>query len=455
MSALPRQTVKLEHDAVDAQQAPRRCIRLRCGRARWQIREAWQETLLGGQAPDWFALENASDAAPVKTGEARTTWRVMCAGRTVFAKVTDHGYLRHRLKHHLVGDALVREWRMSLQAELRGVPAARSLALGIQDGDPPRVALLSEGSPGALRLLDAWAKEVEGAVNGGRRIAAAKLIHTVARLFAAAHERGFVHGDAHPNNVLISGNLEGQRRGLFVDVHSAKLTRRPPSLRRSLCALAQLDQYFHRRATKTERLRFLRGYLTQRPSLGEPVASRTSTRKLLTTLRQASVSHADRLARTRDRRLRRNGAYFATLRLRGGWTATVVLRLERRHVYPEEDVPDRHLPAWRALLDPLTRRLSDVSPNEATSLADGLQIELSRIEGFWHRLLTTLQGPAHRSAFERCHRERHRDLRNELILGCAEHRIRGLIDASILIRPARSEPDAAGRTDSTETKDDG
>jgi len=452
---MPTQTAKLEPDAADAGQTQRRCIRLRRGRARWQIRETWHEVLLGPEAPDWFALEGVPDAAPVKAGEARATWRVTCAGRTVFAKVADHGHLMHRLKHHLVGDALEREWRTSLRAELRGIPVTRSLALGIKDGDAPRVALLSEGSPGALRLLEAWAKDVETAGNGERRIAAAQLIDAVARLFASAHERGFVHGDAHPNNVLMCGDPKGQRQGFFVDVHSAKLTRRPPSLRRSLRALAQLDQYFHRRATRTERLRFLKGYLAQRPSLTEPRAHRTSTRKLLATLRQASISHAERLARTRDRRLRGKGAYFATLGLNGGWEVTVVLRLERRHVYPESDVPDRTPPTWRALLDPLTRRLWDVPPTEVTLPEDGLRIERTRIDGFWLRLLTTLQGSEHRSAFERCHRQRHRDLRNELILGYAEHRIRGLVDASMLIRPARREPDAAGRADLTETDDDG
>ncbi len=448
---MPLQIVKPEHDAVGAQQAPRRCICLHRGRAHWRIREAWQETLLGAEAPDWFALQGVRDAVSVKSGEARTTWCVRCAGRTVFAKVTHHGHLMHRLKHRLLGDALQREWRASLQAELRGVPTVRSLALGVQDGDPPQVALLSEGSPGALRLLDAWAKEVETAGNGERRIAAAGLIDTVARLFATAHERGFVHGDAHPNNVLICGSQEGQRQAVFVDVHSAKLTRRPPSLGSSLRALAQLDQYFHRCATRTERLRFLKGYLVQRPSLGESWAHRKSVRSLLATLRRASVSHAEGLARTRDRRLRRNGVYFATLELYDGWKAIVVLRLERRHVYPEGDIPDRTPSTWRALLDPLTRRLSGVPPYEMSFAEDGLQIELTRIGGLWTRLFTTLQGSADRSAFERCHKERHRDLRNELILGYAEHRSAGLVDASMLIRPRRPEAPAAGRTDPTGT----
>jgi hypothetical protein len=233
------------------------------------------------------------------------------------------------------------------------------------------------------------------------------------------------------------------------------LTRRPPSLGPSLRALAQLDQYFHRCATRTERLRFLKGYLAQRPSLGKAWAHRESMRKLLATLRQASISHAERLARTRDRRLRRNGVYFATLELHGGWKATVVLRLERRHVYPESDVPDRTPSTWQALLDPLTRRLSGVSPDEVLSAADGLQIESTRIGGFWTRLFTTLQGSAHRSAFERCHKERHRDLRNELILGYVEHRIAGLVDASMVIRPGRPDRSPAGRTDPTGTYDDG
>ena len=73
----------------------------------------------------------------------------------------------------------------------------------------------------------------------------------------------------------------------------------------------------------------------------------------------------------------------------------------------------------------------------------GLGVDVRRTGGFFARLMAMFRGYPHRRVFERCHRQRHRDIRNQLVLACAEHRRAGLVDATIVIRPRRDpEPRA-------------
>lgn len=436
---MPQQATTPENAQVRPQRGSEDVIRVRRGCVDWRVREGWQEELLGPDSPDWFALEGEECAVPVKVGYGRTTWRVVLPGRTMFAKVLENARFFNRLKHRVIGDAAQREWRISREAEARGIPVAPSVALGSRHDPSPRTVLLSEAVAGGVGLLEAWERDVERMIRPGRRVAGADLIPAVARLFAAAHERGFVHGDAHPSNILVRARPSGEAEAIFVDVHAARVLHRPVSLNLAADSLAQLDQYFQRRATRTERLRFLRSYLARRSSDGRGGGYRAMERTYVEALGRAAASHAVRLARQRDRRLHRDGKYFSKVSLAGGWKATVALELERRHVFPEAGVPNRSLGDWRRFLVPLLPTLADVRATGATFDHNGLHLELRRSGGFVKRLLATVRGTGHRRFFERCHRLRHRDVPGELILGYVEHRRAGLVDATMLIRPKRNE----------------
>lgn len=418
-----------------------RIVRFREGAVRWESREDWRARLRGDRSPDWFALEDAVGLVVVKTGRDRTTWRCALPGGFVYAKVAEYASLLSRLKAGFFGDALSREWRSSLRAEARGIPVVRCLALGVHGRRHPRVVLLSEGAHSAEGLLDAWRQHVERVEPRQRRPLVRCLIGAVSRLFALSHDRGFVHGDAHPNNILIRWVQRQQPEALFLDVSTARLRRHAVSMRQSVQSLAQLDQYFHRCATRTDRLRFLLTYLAQRAFLPASWTSPSGRRRLLEKLRQASVRHAERLARTRDRRLRRNGPYFARLELQDRWRVTVALRLERRHVFPEPNVPDRSAADWRAILGPLIANLSTTRARRIALEHARQEIEWVRIRRPWTKvgwalptLLSAVSGSRHRRAFERCHKQRHRDVHNELILGYGEHSRGGLLDVTFLIR---------------------
>lgn len=469
---------KLRFGEVGSQPTCEQIVRVQHRRADWRVCRDWQDLLVGPDAPDWFALQDDPRGVCVKVGHARETWRVTIDDRVVFAKVAGDAGFVGRLKRwafghspsltvrRLVGLATSaeREWHALREAERRGVRAVRCLAAGVRYvsptakavGSPWQTALLSEGLTDTVSLTDAWERSVERGLAPGlgdgehkspngscppdvysraaRRVGGVSLVSAVARLFALAHECGFVHGDAHPNNILMQTSPTGEREAFYVDVHSARLGRRWASPRRSLYSLAQLDQYFQRRATRTDRLRFFHQYLALRPSMSESLRRRSVRRKLLAALMRAKASHGARLARERDRRLRRDGPYFKTLSLGGGWRARVVLRLERRHVFPEPDVPDRAEADWRAILDPLVETVAGTCSAGVSFDHQGLRVEMSRTRGLLARIAATLRGSPQRRAFDRCHKQRHRDIRNELTVAVVEHRRGGLMDATMLIR---------------------
>jgi hypothetical protein len=234
---------------------------------------------------------------------------------------------------------------------------------------------------------------------------------------------------------------------LFLDVYGAAVQRGPGSERALARVLAQLDQTFQRTATRTERLRFAKAVLDALP-FGEGV-SRPSLRGFLIEVRRESLRHRARLANQRDRRQKGVGKYFARLRLGGGWEALVVLRLERRHLFPEPDTPDRTVEQWITLLgERLPRMENRTGPLES----DGLVFAPRRAAGVAERLAWTLGGPPDQRAFFTCHRRRHRDEPHPLVLGFARRRRWGLIDRTMLITPAcadsaESNPDADGRRD--------
>ena len=212
-------------------------------------------------------------------------WLVKIDDRVVFAKVAgDTGFVgrmkRWAFGHSpslasrsLVGLAtsVEREWHALREAEKRDVRAIRCLAAGVRYVSPTAQAiqrplqtvLLSEGLTDTVSLTDAWEQSVtrsashllrngehespngscppEQAPGAARRVGSMSLIKAVARLFALTHQRGFVHGDAHPNNILVQSSSTGEPEAIYVDVHSALLGRGPASARRSLSSLAQLS----------------------------------------------------------------------------------------------------------------------------------------------------------------------------------------------------------------------
>ncbi len=395
------------------------------GRRRWFARAGWREFIVGPDAIDWFALERSAHARRVKDGYGRVCWRVEVGEVAVFAKVaTPTGWI-DRWKNKLVGTPSRREWRALVEAERRGVPVAQAVAVGVCPESGKSVLLTRAYEP-STSLTRRW--ETAIANRADRRRAAADFGLVVADLVVRAHMRGVVHRDGHPNNILVCDGDASKPRAVFVDLLGAKTRPSPAPFDTLIRAIAQLDQHFHRRATRGERVRFLRHCLAL---TGRPTETWRATAMGVATAR---ASWADRLARGRDRRILRNGKYFTRLDLGRGWTGVVTLELERRHLFPAHAIPDRSAAEWLDMLRPLVVTLDRLGKDTPPTTA-GLSVESCPPAALAVRLTWLFVGSPSRRAFERAHRARHRDDAGDLLLGYLEHRRLGCVDRAVLLRP--------------------
>ncbi len=405
---------------------------VRRSQTRWTIAGGGEESILGEGTPDWFGLGDGGRAECVKKGHLRSVWRVGVGDRTVYAKVFERPGLIRRVLAMLGWSDAEREFRTCRRAEGQGVPVIRALGVGVRDRGA-RSVLLTEGLDGACELSEVWEEFSGSGGSGVDRRRRLKLIETTAQFLSHCHERGFFHRDGHPGNMLVVRRREGGIELRFADVNGARVYRGTLPRRARLVSLAQLDQYFQRVAQRTDRLRFLRSYLCGEESGARGLES--VGRTFLSALDSAKSRHSERLVRRRDRRLRRDGKYFTTLSLGGGWKATVVLTLSRRRCFSEPIHVDRAVGAWRAILEPVVS-WSKSAPGVEFPVDDGrLIVELRHrdVSASWPGAV------GHRVRFERCHQLRHRDVKTELILACAWHRRWGRVDRSMLLRPARAD----------------
>lgn len=406
----------------------------------WRLRHGVRDLLLGEGAPDWFFLEGDARARRVKRGSGRSTWVVSLGDRRVYAKLFETAGAREQLKEWLVGRPAAREWHASIEAESRGIPGASSLALGVAGGAHRASVIIFAEVEGAVSLDRAWERDVVAAPSPDRHASALALVDAAARLLADAHARGFSHGDGHPRNLLVCKTSAGGYVAVFVDLHAALFFRAAVPERQAVRSLAQLDHFFQRVASRTQRLRFWRCYRALR-GVG---STRRNDRLWLSRIARAREAHARKLARNRDRRLRRDSDYFSTMRFERGWIATLALRLERRHVFPEDAVPDRDKAEWRRILRTLVERESGATSAAVVEDCAGVTVNITHLRGA-AAVFASIWGSPHRMMFETCHRSRHRDRMSQLVLGYAEHRTRGLIDRTMLVYPAQIQQDRCER----------
>lgn len=365
-------------------------------------------------------------------------------GQVVYAKVSHPVGWTARLKSRLLGSAAQREWRATRRAWDLGISVPRPIAWGCQRDRSSRAVYLAEEVVGAESLVECWERATGNKSLPQPQPRIRDIICVVSELFAKAHDLGFVHRDAHPGNVVLNstdGQQDGQRcKAYFLDVHAAGFHHRPLSAKQCLASLAQLDQFFRRNAGRGQRLRFLRSYVSCRRSLQKGWSIGIDEREVLRRYHIVSARHARHLAQARDKRLKCHGHYFTTLSLKDGWKATVVLKLERRHLFPESGRADFTAARWRDILAPLLEAVRRGESNLGNLVESGVDVEVLRMRGLTDRLLCTLRGSSHRKAFEDAHRSRHRDGAAPLCLAVVEHRQFGLIDTTMLLRVTMADP---------------
>ena len=393
--------------------------------------------LLDESAPDWFHLEQEQNASCIKSGHARKTWRVSFENQTYIVKVFERGKFFDRIKHFFVRHQAWREWKQAHKAHVLGISVTQCLAMGRGHDDPYRTVLILQHISQAQTLSTAWKQAAVQPGDHKRHQATKTLISTIARLFACAHERGFIHRDAHPNNILIRETMPGKHEAVWIDVYDSRIYKRPASYRDRVRCLAQLDHYFKHHATRTERLRFLRSYIKQYKLPNQRLDQAQLERSLISDVAHAEALHGVQLALHRDRRMRRNSRYFMRVQPGRGWSGKVALILERRHAFPETGVQDRTLKDWNDLFQSFMGENSIFDQVQNSITLYNVKIDIRYAKNLWTKICWTIRGTPHRKYFYHCHYLRHRDLPAPIVLGYAQHRSGMLVDAAILISEPR------------------
>ncbi len=392
--------------------------------AKWQICAQHQSSLLSSDAPNWYDLEHESSATLLKQGHARKTWRVQTSNQTVIVKVFERDNLFERIKHVFVKDQAQREWDQTVNAQSLGLSVAGGLAIGRSRDDSGRTALIFKYIESSQTLGDAWDETPNHT-----------LIDITARLFAHAHDRGFVHGDAHPSNILILTENPELPRAMWIDVSFSKIHHRADSLEERVRSLARLDHYFKSHATPSQRLRFFHRYIKLASNLGGLANTKHAVRVFIKNIDREEHKHSVRLALHRDRRMKRNSKYFAKCDPAIHYSGRVTVTLERRHAYPEKDVPDRTLSDWKNIFQNVNFDRLDRDDIQQAFASHNIQMDMQRANNFWTKLKWTLGGSPYKKYFYHCHALRHRDLPAPMVLGYLERRSGGLVDSTILLRP--------------------
>ncbi len=400
--------------------------------------------LFGSDAPRWLHLADDPRATCVKTGHHRSIWRVTLADGDVFAKVfTGRGPL-DQFKAWCGLTNGQREWHHAVAARNKGAAVASPLAVGVKRSPPVSAVYLCRGFDRGIPLPEAWFAASKAAQPGQTR---RSLIESVAVLYATAHQAGLNHLDGHPHNVLVRNHDSDGFDSIFIDLAWARIRARPLDTTESAASLAQLDHFFRRVATKTERLRFLHRYHKTRFTNDLDLSARDHIRSLSEKIESARKHHAGRLAGRRDRRLHQHGKYFATIHFGNGWSGVFTLKHTRRHFFDLSHIEDRTEADWRSIMATITAGVFSKSEEtgplkeDMTSKEDGgLVVTVDRAAGLTQRIAWTLFGSPSRNVFLESHRCRHRDLVAPLILGFAQRRRGSLIDLSVTIRP-KPQPD--------------
>lgn len=294
----------------------------------WTYRNGFDAVLARTPRAAW---ENPSAQGweRIKHNARREVWRAKIGGVVYYLKYYWESHWTRRLRGLFRESACEAEWRGGVYALRAGIAAVRPAGFTVRLRCPGGVAalLVTEAVEPAYPLDEFWEQVCADDDPRRRRHTGAQVTELLAEMIARAHQAGFEHLDMHAENVLVQPIAPGRYRTLLVDLQSARLCV-PLSDRAVVRNLAQLNQWFRRHATLSQRLRFLRAYLRWRNEFetGFEYARqlRGSFRELVRALARVAERHAERLAARRDRRAGRDGRYFMRLRLPGGWRGYAV-----------------------------------------------------------------------------------------------------------------------------------
>jgi tRNA A-37 threonylcarbamoyl transferase component Bud32 len=235
-------------------------IRAAVGGIHWEVHAAYYPRLFasGGQPLDAWLRDGRAHI--IKHGPHRTVYRVALPGVHFYLKhyrlANTRAWLRQLVRP---SQARVEFWRAARIAA-RGVPTIAPLALGERWRGPRPcenffVSQTLDDAEPLNQFIETTLPSLPAALQPRVR---RNLAVALAELLAQMHDRGVLHNDLHPGNLLI--RLRGESVELFViDLFAVRLRRTLdwPTARDNL---VMLNRWFVLRSRPADRLRFWKTY---------------------------------------------------------------------------------------------------------------------------------------------------------------------------------------------------
>jgi serine/threonine protein kinase len=306
----------------------------------WWIREEWFDKLAGPHGLRWQEWKAAHRLRVVKDGPHRTVYHV------------DLGETGVYVKHYRVPDfrARLRQWFRRGKARNEGGKALRLASIGVRTFTPLALGeqrkrgflyenyLVTEEIPN-VEPLDRFLESILPRFNADRQTRIRRQISdALAQLCACLHESGYMHCDFHPGNILIHLTENDEPRLYLIDLDAVRYRGVGLSSAEIRDNLAQLNNYFWSRSSRSERLRFLEEYVKY--SGNHNPVSPLEMAKFAQSIEKATRTWAERLWRRWAKRGLSTNKYFKTFRDKNTWG--VFSRIfQREHLREIVEDPER------------------------------------------------------------------------------------------------------------------
>jgi tRNA A-37 threonylcarbamoyl transferase component Bud32 len=286
----------------------------------------------------------------VKRSASRTVYVGSVRGQGIYLKHFHSSSLIHRLGRGLGLSDAKTELDFMTHLNSVGVATVPPLAAMCRNG----IEWVASRAVGPADPAEKWHVAQLDRGRKGRRLIQQAIV-ALARMVGQMHAAGVLHRDLHCGNVLIRTD-GAEPAPILTDLHRVRKRRRLSRRARA----ANLALLFHDRyafTTRTERLRFLRHYLSASGARG-------TLRGWQRLVESFARRHTLRQHARKDRRVLGRNRYFAPLRLQAGWRGHVVLASKRRMADSQAAEHEFSAEQWRhALRDP-----------EALFVGDGVQV---------------------------------------------------------------------------------
>ncbi len=253
----------------------------------------------------------------VKKGPARTVFNLRFLEGPVRADLFVKHYhqpdLFDKIRYMFSSSKGVVEWQVSHEVSKRGIACPMPVAVGER-----RVLnylkscfYVTITEQNSLPLDYFLRKHYAPSDPPQRKALRQACLDEFAAFVAKLHQKGVMHGDFHPGNILIKRVTEGRARFCLLDMHSVSVKGRELTLEERIENLSQLNVFFSQMFSPADRFRFFGKYAELSGY------SRDETSRYVRLIEKGADAGNRRLWSRRDDRSVKDNKYFERVRFPG------------------------------------------------------------------------------------------------------------------------------------------